>query len=163
MAPAHRALRHPLTRLAEFRRVLNEQFDACRRAPPERRGLALRRACAGVELLCHLQQHLLQPMLAQAPEGLDALHELTALSSRTSEDAQQRAVAALLEGLVQLQFAQIDEALAEADLDAPRWAEVDAAIAVLLADWAAPAGHRQDLGSSAHPRGSKPEEAHSDR
>ncbi|KQW52005.1 hypothetical protein ASD88_05240 [Pelomonas sp. Root662] len=138
-----------LTRLAEFRRVLNDQFDACRRAPKERRGLALRRACAGVELLCHLQQHLLQPVLGQAPDGLDALHDLTALSGRTADDAQQRAVAALLEGLVQLQFAQIDEALADANLPAARWAELDTAVATVLAEWPAPAAPRQDLSRSA--------------
>lgn len=122
-------------RLARFQRALNEQFDACRRAARERRGPALRAAVAGVALLCHLQQHLLQPLLGAAPDGLDTLRDLTALSARAGDDAHQRAVAALLEGLVQLQFAQIDVQLADARLPDAGWNELDGAVAALLDGW----------------------------
>lgn len=125
-------------RLAGFQRALNEQFDACRRAACERRGAALRAAVAGVALLCHLQQHLLQPLFGAVPGGLDTLRDLTALSAHADDDAHQRAVAALLEGLVQLQFAQIDVQLAEARLPDAGWTELDGAVAALLAGWPSP-------------------------
>jgi len=138
--------RLPLLRqLADFQRLLNEQFDNCRHSERYRPGLALERLRSGVELLCRLQEELLHPALSasrreawpalgQARESVDGLRKLAALGGRTS-DSQQRALVALLEGLVQLQFVSLDELLAQADVAAMPWDELASATEALLQPW----------------------------
>jgi len=120
-----------LTQLADFQHALNEQFDNCRHGACYRPRLALQKLRSGIELLCQVQEELLYPALcasrdepwpalARAMESIDALRDLAALGDRTG-DAQQRALVALLEGLVQLQFVSFDELLAEADVAAMPW------------------------------------------
>ena len=139
-----------LTQLAGFQRALNEQFDNCRHVERYRPGLALRRLSAGVELLCQLQEELLHPALfasrpqawpalGQAMESLTALRDLAAMGAHAA-DSRQRALLALLEGLVQLQFVSLDELLAEADATAMPWQALEGATEAALQQWQA--GHR---------------------
>lgn len=136
-----------LTQLADFQRLLNEQFDSCRHGERYRPGAALQRLRSGVELLCQLQEEVLHPALGasrreawpalgQAMESVDGLRKLAALGARTA-DSQQRALVALLEGLVQLQFVSCDELLAQADVAAMPWDELATATEALLQPWQA--------------------------
>lgn len=138
-----------LTQLADFQRALNEQFDTCRHAERYRPGAALRRLRAGVELLCNLQQDLLHPALAaswpvpwpalqRAMDGAAELRQLVATGDR-ADDAQQRAVLALIEGLVQLQFSSLDELLGEADPNVVPWGRLASQTQGLLDTWPLPA------------------------
>ncbi len=147
MAQASAARLPLLTRLADFQQALNEQFDNCRHGARYRPGLALQKLRSGIELLCRLQEELLHPALSasraeawpalgQAMESVDSLRDLAALGSRTA-DPQQRALVALLEGLVQLHFVSLDELLAEADVAAMPWAELAIAAEALLQPWLA--------------------------
>lgn len=147
MAQASVARLPLLTRLADFQHALNEQFDNCRHGARYRPALALQRLRSGVQLLCQLQQDLLHPALcasrreawpalAQAVESVDALRDLAALGARTAEP-QQRALVALLEGLVQLHFVSLDELLAEAEVAAMPWDELATAGQALLQPWLA--------------------------
>ena len=133
-----------LTLLGEFQQALNGQFDSCRYAARYRPSLALRRLRSGVELLCQLQQELLHPALrefrpvwpalAQAAQGVTSLRDLAALGTR-SNDIQQQAIVSLLEGVAQLHFASLDELLAQADVTAIPWAELERAAENLLMNW----------------------------
>lgn len=147
MAQASVARLPLLNLLADFHRALNEQFDSCRHGARYRPALALQRLRAGVELLCRLQEELLHPALSasraaawpalgQAMESVDALRDVAELGTRTA-DTQQRALVALLEGLVQLHFVSLDELLAEADVAAMPWDELAQAADTLLQAWQA--------------------------
>lgn len=136
-----------LTLLADFQRALNDQFDSCRHVDRYRPGLALQRLRSGVALLCQLQEELLHPALGasraepwpalgRAIEGVGALRDLTVAGER-ADDARQRAVMAVLEGLAQLQFASLDELLSQADVTALRWADIERGTEALLVPWQA--------------------------
>lgn len=138
-----------LTQLADFQRALNEQFDTSRHADRYRPGAALRRLRAGVELLCDLQQDLLHPALAaswpvpwpalqQAMEDAADLRQLVATSD-SADDAQQRALLSLIEGLVQLQFSSLDELLGEADANVVPWGCLASQTQGRLEAWLLPA------------------------
>lgn len=136
-----------LTLLADFQRALNEEFDSCRHGARYRPGAALLRLRSGIELLCLLQEDVLHPALgasrpqdwpalAQARESVDALRDLAVLGVRAA-DPQQRALVALLEGLVQLHFVSLDELLAQADRAAMPWEALERATEAALQQWLA--------------------------
>jgi hypothetical protein len=138
-----------LTQLADFQRALNEQFDTCRHADRYRPGAALRRLRAGVTLLCDLQQDVLHPALAASwptpwPALRQAMHDAAelrelAFSGDSTDDARQRAMLSLIEGLVQLQFSSLDELLGEADAGVMPWGQLAAQTQRLLQAWSASA------------------------
>lgn len=155
MAQASVARLPLLTHLADFQRELNDEFDACRHGARYRPGVALRRLRSGVEMLCRLQQELLHPALGasrpqawpalvQAMESVASLRGLAGLGARAA-DAEQRALLALLEGLVQLQFVGLDELLAQVDVGAICWSQLAQQVGALLSDWRAASRHAEDL------------------
>ena len=154
MAPAELAQRFPLISrrpaplhpllalLAGFQQALDTQFDACRHD-----AAALPRLRAGLELLCRLQETVLHPALCasrpaawpdlgRAMAGVQALRDLAVLS-QCVDTGGQPAIAALLEGVAQLQFASLDELLAEADASAMPWGELECLALALLVGWQA--------------------------
>ncbi|MDR7268653.1 hypothetical protein J2X20_001282 [Pelomonas saccharophila] len=144
-----------LTQLADFQRALNEEFDSCRHGARYRPGAGLLRLSSGIELLCQLQQELLHPALAasrpqpwpaldRAMESVVALRDLVALGGRAA-DTQQRALMALLEGLVQLHFVSLDELLAEVDATSLPWEELERSTEAALLQWRADSGGVENL------------------
>ena len=136
-----------LTQLADFQRALNEQFDSCRHGARYRPGLALRRLRSGVELLCRVQEELLHPALSASrleawPElglamaSVEALRDLASLDA-VRGDAEQLALVALLEGLVQLQFVSLDELLAQTDATPMPWQALALETETALQHWQA--------------------------
>lgn len=143
-----------LARLADFQRELNEEFDDCRHGERNRPGQALQRLRAGIELLCRLQEELLHPALSasrpepwpalgQAMESVDALRDLAGMGERIA-DRRQRALVALLEGLVQLHFASLDDLLDAADPAAMPWQALEAAAEAALRPWRAGGADAED-------------------
>lgn len=136
IAHAHAARLPLLTELAAFQRALNDQFDSARHAERYRPGQALVRLQAGVTLLCDLQQSLLHPALVASrgagwPALTQAMHDVAALrrlvsSGPRASDTQQRTLVTLIEGVVQLHFASLDELLAHADPAATPWQRLTA-------------------------------------
>ncbi len=136
-----------LTLLAGFQRGLNEEFDNCRHGARYRPRLAPGRLRSGVELLCQLEEALLHPALGASRQAawpalglamasVGTLRDLMAVGER-SGDAQQLALVTLLEGLVQLHFVSLDELLAQADVTAMPWAELERETHALLMPWQA--------------------------
>ncbi|MGM9484035.1 hypothetical protein ACS5PN_22765 [Roseateles sp. NT4] len=145
-----------LAQLADFQQALNEQFDNCRHGARYRPALALLRLRSGVELLCQLQDEVLHPALSacrpqawpaldQARDSVDSLRRLAALGAQAADD-RQRALVALLEGLVQLQFVSLDELLAEADVAALRWGDLERQTQALLRPWQSGHGGVEESG-----------------
>lgn len=134
-----------LNQLAALQRALNEQFDTCRHAERYRPRSALERLRAGVGVLCDLQQGVLHPALAasrdapwpalqRAAQDVDSLRRLTATAQRTG-DEHLAALFALIEGLVQEQFASLDELLGQADARLVPWATLAGQTERLLRSW----------------------------
>jgi len=77
-------------------------------------------------------------------ESVVALRDLVALGGRAA-DTQQRALMALLEGLVQLHFVSLDELLAEVDATSLPWEELERSTEAALLQWRADSGGVENL------------------
>lgn len=142
-----------LMQLADLQRAVNEEFDACRHAQRYRLGSALRRLSAAIGLMCDLQQDVLHPALEvtrvgawpalqHAQRDTAVLRELAAAAPRTSE-AQHSALVTLLEAMVQLQLAGLDDLLAQVDVTRVPWGTLAAQMQALLKAWPLRPGMRE--------------------